>query len=551
MRVRHGAGGAIVSLLLLLTATSSSPGLASEVSGPSRATAPVPAEPCEDPVRLAPLWQLLESDETLVPASIEEAESLLIGTWIQCAGPPLPGALVDDVGIEITADGFFFRLFATDAGELARATGLEQEGEWDILDHPGAVNFWPTGSYGLADTALTFFPTAPEMRLDAEGSEPALYRRLDGVTPISGLPPAAPGDCPAVGDPTEPTSVGEFEDLIAGVWIRCSTNGRFVFDGPFGVEGVPWAIIPWVIDDADDAGIEITRDGRFFRLYRGPDGTLIRAGGLDQEGTWRAVDSPDTRGPSIWMESRLLGDRDVHGPLPFFFATPTPSLRLYGWGIADYVRWDGAPPVAGEPPGPEPTCGYFSDLIVPTSSDEARELLVGTWQLCTGSPVVGTALDDVAGIEFADDGRFAVLVYQSDGSVARAAGDGVEGTWATPEIVEDWTIVDLTFRGRTQSDWMLPIFLASPTSMRITMSNEGWPAFVGNYVPADWQLPDAPATTTPATTTTTMPPQSLPVTTPAPGSLPATGGSSPAVPLVAAVIALVGSALLLTARRSA
>lgn len=555
MSVRPGAGNVVASVVLLLMAAGASVSHGFQATAQSTATAPPPAEPCDDAERLAPLWQVLESDDRLVPTSIEEAESLLVGTWIRCAGPPFPRALVDDVGVEVTEDGRYFRLFETDTGELARATGLEQEGEWDIVDFPGAVNFWPSGSLGLADTALTFFPTAPELRLDVEASGASLYRRLDGAAPISGLPPAAPGDCPAVADPIEPASIDDFEDLIVGVWIRCATNGRFVFDFPRAPEGVPWEVIPWVIDDTDDAGIEITRDGRFFRIYRQPDGTLVRAGGLDQEGTWAVVDQQEERIPSIWLETRLLGDRPVGGNIPWFFESPTPSLRLFGWGIADYQRWSGAPPVPGVPPGPEPACGWFSDLIVPNSIDEARELLVGTWQLCTGSSVVGTAVDDVAGLEIADDGRFAVLVYEADGSVARASGDGVEGTWTTPRLEEDVTIVGVTFRGRPQSDWLQPAFFASPTSVRITASQEGWPAFVGNYVRVDWQLPEAPATTTTTTTSTTTPtteaPRSLPATTTAPATLPASGGSASTASLIAAATALLGAALLAISRRSA
>jgi hypothetical protein len=75
-----------------------------------------------------------EPSEPVVRATVAEAEARLVGTWIRCGDAPslLACQEGDDIGMEFTADGRFFRIYEGADGALFRPAGLVQEGIWTI-----------------------------------------------------------------------------------------------------------------------------------------------------------------------------------------------------------------------------------------------------------------------------------------------------------------------------------------------------------------------------------------------------------------------------------
>src|SRR5262245_33587954 len=88
----------LVGGLLLSSSMMPAPaGVVSAAAEPSP-SAQVPAQ-CADPVGKVDL------------ASVAQTESLLVGTWIQCAGEPLPYPAGGNVGIQFDADHTFHRVY--------------------------------------------------------------------------------------------------------------------------------------------------------------------------------------------------------------------------------------------------------------------------------------------------------------------------------------------------------------------------------------------------------------------------------------------------------
>ena len=95
---------------------------------------------------LTPQW--------VTPTSQDEIVGLLVGKWSLCAAPSIFGKS-DDIGLEFTADGHYYRLFPAGPGMAIRGVGLGKEGTWSF---PGS---WPTTQVELvfADGgSIGFFP---------------------------------------------------------------------------------------------------------------------------------------------------------------------------------------------------------------------------------------------------------------------------------------------------------------------------------------------------------------------------------------------------------
>lgn len=193
--------------------------------------------------------------------------------------------------------------------------------------------------------------------------------------------------CSTPADQVTLTSVDQVAGLIAGTWIRC--------DGPplFG-DGSP-----------GEVGVDVV-GGRFYRLYSADDGSLIRAEGVDQEGTLAILDTTSMNGPGSYQSNWKLLGQGTAIFTPSFFRTPS-VMGLTGMsGASHYERWTGAAPTTGAPPGTIPSaCGNRVTPIELTSVAQVQDLLVGTWTHCAGGSAIGNA-EGEAGLEFTSDGRF-------------------------------------------------------------------------------------------------------------------------------------------------
>ena len=263
-------------------------------------------------------------------SSIQQAEQLLTGTWIRCSDTPLvppPGPV--PVGFDFAADGRAYRVYDDGGGGLIRVEGLDIEASWSFFDSgmPGYPPFLRL--HWLGDGVTTayprFFGAPPLVQLDIAGHD---YRYVpwQGAPPVPGVPDGVgDGPCGLPTDPINQTSVGQVEQLLVGTWLRCSATS---------------AIGPPLVGEV---GLEIASDGRFFRVYEGPDGSLIRAEGWDEEGTWAVIDTTSMNGPGWYQLNLSVLGRGTFSNFPTFMQQPS-HLRLAGYEAADYQRWTGAPP---------------------------------------------------------------------------------------------------------------------------------------------------------------------------------------------------------------
>ena len=98
---------------------------------------------------------------------------LFVGIWSLCNTPSVFGS--DDAGLEIAADGHWWKLADDLAGGLTRAEGWGNEGTWAVLDTsvmngPGhyQLNLAIDGS-GTVTSQPVFATTPPKMRLNNMG----------------------------------------------------------------------------------------------------------------------------------------------------------------------------------------------------------------------------------------------------------------------------------------------------------------------------------------------------------------------------------------------
>jgi hypothetical protein len=83
-----------------------------------------------------------------------EATALITGIWVHCAGPT-PTPFQGSIGVDINADGKYYKLVSDGHGGMVRATGFSSQGTWDLKDEPPVfVEFWMTPSSLVLNTPL-------------------------------------------------------------------------------------------------------------------------------------------------------------------------------------------------------------------------------------------------------------------------------------------------------------------------------------------------------------------------------------------------------------
>ncbi|MDY7101620.1 MAG: hypothetical protein S0880_10570 [Actinomycetota bacterium] len=297
------------------------------------------------------------------------------------------------------------------------------------------------------------------------------------AAPGAGAQEGVPSTCPAGGEPVELTSVEQVEELFVGTWIHCDGAAVLANDTVAG-----------------DIGVRFTADGRFHTVYEGPDGGLIYAEGLDQEGDWSVRDA-DTGDYVVELDA--LAGRFRWGLVE---EVASPVVTFNG---GSYVAWTGDDPVPGVPAefADEP-CGVPTDPVPLPSAAATVELLAGTWIRCSGSsPVFDTPGGDV-GIELVEDGTFHLLFEAADGTLVRGEGERREGTWT---VVTDpaYTSVDLALSGastypRQAFLFETPPFLRLQRQVSTFYDHVRWtgpPPVDGSAVASTTTVPTTPATT--------------------------------------------------------
>jgi hypothetical protein len=439
-----------------------------------------------------------------------DAEARLVGTWIRCesASPMFSAEEGEHVGIEFAADGRFFRVYQDADGALIRAEGLLQEGRWEVqsaIATDAMLSMELIGA-GFNIHEMTVFDAPEAMQLtDAMTRTIRDYARWSGAAPVPGWPAGVgEGPCSIRTLPVALDSAADAQARLVGTWIRCEDTRRMF-----------WA------HEGEDVGFEFSDDGTFDRIYRGPDGGLIRAEGLVQQGRW-AIDDVDESAAGLGM--KLLGSgyfgilATFHEPDALRFMDGMDGTTIH------YFRWAGAAPEPGLPAGVgEGPCGHATNPVVLESSDQAEQLLTGTWTVCAGDPFG----PGVIGAEFAADGSFRELVYAADGQVVRTP-QSVGATWSIEPFDEPFdmhnepqVVVHLPDDGGTRG--FSPSFFTSPPFIAFM----GVDGSAGLIAGAPTPLPQAPS------------------------AIPMTGADrSLDLAIVAGALMLIGSASLCVARRA-
>ena len=116
--------------------------------------------------------------------SMSDLVAAMVGTWLLCGHESVFAVNGGDVGLEITADNHWYKLFAAQGAATIRGAGFDEEGTWtavDMGDH-FQVDFNIFGG-GSIYPAPVFASTPRAMRMNNNGVFRATYV-IDPAVPV-------------------------------------------------------------------------------------------------------------------------------------------------------------------------------------------------------------------------------------------------------------------------------------------------------------------------------------------------------------------------------
>jgi hypothetical protein len=194
----------------------------------------------------------------LNPTTTQEYTAAISGRWLLCSThESVFGVDGGDVGLEITPDHHWYKLFPAQGGATVRGAGFDEEGTW-TSEGVNQLNLQIFGS-GTVITSPALATTPRAMRLDNNGVYRGTYV-IDPSVPAGGSRCAKGVDLSRSGACTPPPDTTTIckddpSPLALGRWSRCGGT----------MPGAP----------AHD-GIEFAADGTFYFLHQGPGGGLVR-----------------------------------------------------------------------------------------------------------------------------------------------------------------------------------------------------------------------------------------------------------------------------------
>ncbi len=322
------------------------------------------------------------------PAPID---SPLVGAWASRAGAG---------GYDLRADGTWSNLLRQSGGAYLRATGWGEEGWWEIWPSPDMAN-----GITLNRDATDSLPLNVEwsaggiLRLGYPVTAAVEYERLPAGAVVGEVPSASPRGVYA------PTSEQEYATAVARPWLLAGANELF---------------------GTDEAGLDLRPGGRWSKLRRQADGSLVRGVGWGEEGSWEVanIGGPDHPRYQIGLRADGEGGR---GPVAYL-SSRRDVLRLQTPGLTDYR----AAPAAATIVAAAPKAGTVIGLARPASEAEFVRMVVGMWRLPYAPSFFGT---DEAGLEIRADGGWSKLARSATGGgeLVRLDGAGNSGRW---EVVD-------------------------------------------------------------------------------------------------------------------
>jgi hypothetical protein len=237
-------------------------------------------------------------------------QQLLVGSWHACGGSVFG---TDEAGLAFNADGSWFKLDVAADGSLQERSGSGELGTWTTIDTtvvngPGSYQINLESDTGDVVHSMPVFATEPaKMRLDDVGARRTDYARL---TPYASVPepwhPATSdpldlpdrtrfeelrADCDSLASDLDPAQASErLADNVLGVWVACGSGSVF---------------------DTDEVGLELSDDGRFYKLYVAEHGGLERGEGFDETGSWQIVETELGAAAGDYLELRVFGSRRI------------------------------------------------------------------------------------------------------------------------------------------------------------------------------------------------------------------------------------------------
>lgn len=204
--------------------------------------------------------------------SISDLLAALTGRWLLCGNESVFAVDGGDIGLDITADNHWYKLFAAEGAGTIRGAGANEEGTWTALDLGDhfQVNFDISGS-GTVITAPEFASTPRAMHLDNNGVFRGDYV-IDPTVPTGSVRCAPRPDPTRSGDCTPPPDTliaqtcteGPPINAIVGRWSRCGGS----------MPGAP-----------PHDGIEFAADGSVYFLHQDPTVGLVRGNADTDLGT--------------------------------------------------------------------------------------------------------------------------------------------------------------------------------------------------------------------------------------------------------------------------
>jgi hypothetical protein len=315
--------------------TTPAAGTPTEGSAPAtKAPLSTPAAPSSDRSPGDPRAACATSVGGYRPATEAELRTAVTGAWLLCQPPSVFGT--GEAGMEIGSDGRWSKLVPKSNGVLERTQGWGNEGAWESVDTslmngPGSfqLNLRVDGDQGTVIALPTF----------GDGSQASAVTKLELVTegvvadyvpvpagativPAPAGPPPVPADrCDTRTDPTfSPATQAELDAAIVGDWLLCGDTSVF---------------------GTRDAGLRITAGGRWNKLERRADGSLVAASGPDDAGAWQSVDVSAMNGRPLFQLNLVLDSGSAVFTIPAFavHGKHVSKVRLDNSGVfvADYV----------------------------------------------------------------------------------------------------------------------------------------------------------------------------------------------------------------------
>ena len=218
----------------------------------------------------------------VITQTMDAFRNAIAKRWFLCGMQSIFGQNQGDIGLEISPDGVWYKLYPGPEASAVRGAGFDQEGKWEIITvssgpgdiQPYQLNFDIFGS-GTIITHPAFASTPAAMRLNNNGVFVGNYV-LDPSVPVGA------SRCPALVDPTRsgvctPATEATIRPTCDDAAIKSAIVGRWSLCGG-SMPGAPM-----------HDGIELTTDGSFYFLLRDPQGSLVRGSSDAERGTASAT----------------------------------------------------------------------------------------------------------------------------------------------------------------------------------------------------------------------------------------------------------------------